>query len=337
MPNVRTSEDCEGTTVPLFDLSLAELETYRPEPTAADDFDDFWATTLDSARRHELAPSFQPADYLLTAVDVFDTTFAGWNGERVSAWLLLRRDRPERVPAVVQFVGYGGGRGLPYQHLLMPAAGYATLIMDTRGQGSGWSPGTTPDPEPDPGTGQHPGFVTRGVSDRRTYYYRRVMTDAVRAVECVAAHPAVDRSRIAVHGTSQGGGLALAAGALAQQVAAVLAHVPFLCHFRRASEITDEMPYKEIGRYLKIRRDQVDATFGTLSYFDGMNFAARATAPALFSVALMDMVCPPSTVYAAYNNYAGPKQIAVWPYNGHEGGEMFQEKEDLRFLRRLFA
>lgn len=323
--------------MPLYDLSLAELETYRPQPTAPDDFDAFWAATLESARRHELAPSFQPADYMLTDVEVFDTTFAGWNGERVSAWLLLARNRPDRVPAIVQFIGYGGGRGLPYQHLLMPAAGYATLVMDTRGQGGGWSPGTTPDPEPDPGTGQHPGFLTRGVSDPRSYYYRRLITDAVRAVECAAAHPAIDASRIAVGGASQGGGLALAAGALAPHVSAVLTHVPFLCHFERAAEITDAMPYKEIGRYLKTRRDQVETTFRTLSYFDGMNLASRATAPALFSVALMDDVCPPSTVYAAYNHYAGPKQITVWHYNGHEGGEMFQDREDLAFLGKHLA
>ncbi len=40
--------------------------------------------------------------------------------------------------------------------------------------------------------------------------------------------------------------------------------------------------------------------FRTLSYIDGMNFAARASAvPALFGVALMDPICPPSTLYAA--------------------------------------
>jgi cephalosporin-C deacetylase len=54
----------------------------------------------------------------------------------------------------------------------------------------------------------------------------------------------------------------------------------------------------------------------------------------MFSVALMDEVCPPSTIYAAYNHYAGPKEIRVWPYNGHEGGEVYQDREDLVFLRK---
>ena len=65
--------------------------------------------------------------------------------------------------------------------------------------------------------------------------------------------------------------------------------------------------------------------------------ARRGTAPALFSVALMDAVCPPSTVYAAYNSYAGPKRMVVYPYNQHEGGEAFHIREQLAFVRELVA
>ena len=50
------------------------------------------------------------------------------------------------------------------------------------------------------------------------------------------------------------------------------------------------------------------------------------------SVALMDDICPPSTVFAAYNHYAGPKEIRIWPYNQHEGGQSFQAVEQVRFL-----
>jgi len=63
-----------------------------------------------------------------------------------------------------------------------------------------------------------------------------------------------------------------------------------------------------------------------------MNFAARARANAIFSVGLMDDTCPPSTVFAAYNHYAGPKQIRVWPFNVHERGGPHQLTEQIRYL-----
>jgi hypothetical protein len=52
-------------------------------------------------------------------------------------------------------------------------------------------------------------------------------------------------------------------------------------------------PNTEITRYLAIHRGVGDSAFTTLSYFDGVNFATRVSAPALFSVGLMDWVCPP--------------------------------------------
>jgi cephalosporin-C deacetylase len=209
--------------------------------------------------------------------------------------------------------------------------------MDTRGQGSIWSPGDTPDPEPEGSNPQSPGFMTRGVLDPVTYYYRRVFTDAVRAVEAARSHPAVDGAHIAVTGGSQGGGIALAVAGLVPDLTAALPDVPFLCHYRAASGITDADPYREITRFLQVHRADVDRVFRTLSYFDGVNFSARARARALFSVGLMDEVCPPRTVFAAYNHYAGPKEIRVWPYNHHEGGQTYQVEEKLKFLHGVLG
>jgi cephalosporin-C deacetylase len=176
--------------------------------------------------------------------------------------------------------------------------------------------------------------MTRGILDPATYYYRRLMTDAVLAVEAARDLPVVDGSRIAVCGASQGGGLALAAAALAPGVVAAIADVPFLCHYRRAIEVTDELPYAEIRGFLRSHRREEAQVFRTLGYFDGRSFAARATVPALFSVGLEDLVTPPSTVFAAYNEYAGPKEIRVWPFSGHEAPEADHVLERLEFAAR---
>jgi cephalosporin-C deacetylase len=163
-----------------------------------------------------------------------------------------------------------------------------------------------------------------------------VFVDAVRAVELARTHPAIAASRVVVSGTSQGGQIALAAAALSP-VDAVVANVPFGCHFERGIRITDEAPYSEVADYLRLYRRERDQVLTTLSYFDGMNFAARAKAPALFSLGLMDRVSPPSTVFAAYNHYAGPREMRVWPYNGHEGGETDQQLEAIAFLADVLA
>lgn len=316
--------------MPLFDLSLPELREYLPEREEPDDFEDFWGKTLADVRSHPLDVTVRPYDSALSLVDVHDVRFSGWGGQRIAAWLIAPAGAREPLPTVVTFIGYSGGRGLPHDHLAMAAAGYVTFVMDTRGH----LKAETPDPDGG-GNSQAPGFMTRGVLAPDDYYYRRVYSDAVRAVEAAAALELVDDERIVVSGSSQGGGITQAVAGLLPGLAGALIDVPFLTGFRRATEIVDSMPYGEIVSYLKAQRGLEEQVFTTLSYFDGMNFAVRASAPALFSVGLMDQVCPPSTVFGAYNHYAGPKDILVWPYNQHEGGESRQRHEQLYWLRDL--
>lgn len=315
-------------------MGLSDLEKYLPERPEPADFAAFWAGTLAEARSVPTKMHAEPVDTGLATVTVEDVTFPGFGGQPIKGWLVRPRDAGEPLPTVVSFVGYGGGRGLPHDHLLWASAGYAQLIMDTRGQGAGWSTGDTPDDGPGAGPA-YPGSMTRGVLDPATYYYRRVYTDAVRAVDAVRAHPGLDPARVLVAGGSQGGGIALAVAGLVPDLTGVLADVPFLQHIRHATEITDAYPYKEVANFCKAHRDKIETVFRTLSYFDGLNFAARATAPALYSVALMDDTCPPDTVYASYNHYLGPKEISVYPYNGHEGGGAHHVPVALAFASSL--
>ena len=319
-----------------FDFPLEQLQGYISEATAPHDFAAFWQETLMQTRMHPLEPRFAALETPLQTLEAFDVTFNGYAGQPIKGWLMLPKQRNASLPCIVEFVGYGGGRGLATDHLLWASCGFAHLVMDTRGQGSSWSCGDTPDLTPDGDNPQHPGFMTRGILHPETYYYRRVFIDAVRAIAAAKSHPAINPNRIAVIGGSQGGGIAIAAASLEPSVLAVAPDVPFLSDFARATQITNSDPYGEIVRYLKVQRGREAQVFGTLNYFDAQHFAASTTCAALYSVALMDEICPPSTVFAAYNRHAGTKQIVVYPYNNHEGGGAHHTKRKLEFMQMLW-
>lgn len=331
-----------------FDMDLDELQTYRPAVAEPDDFDEFWTSTLSEAGGFELDPTFVKIETGTPVFDTYDLTFSGFGGTRVKGWFITPAGADGPLPTVVEYLGYSGGRGMPFARQTFAAAGWAQVIMDTRGQG--WSTGgyeSTPDLAPDAGLHHAPGFMTAGLTDPMAYYYRRLYTDTIRCLEAVRSNPLVDSSKIGVTGGSQGGGLSIAAAGLAPYAGIDLVgcapDVPFLCHFERALKITDRDPYHEITRYLAGWRDLVPTAYRTLSYFDGVNLGKRATAPALFSVGLMDQTCPASTVYAAYNFYgesnvsAPEKSINVYSHNDHEGGGDYQMKQRLDWFAKVFA
>ena len=319
----------------LFDLPLAELERYAPEVQEPADFDEFWIRTLRELGQLPADVEAMDAHPELRALHVQDVSFTGWGGARIRAWFVRPRGLEGPLPGVVHYLGYSSGRGFPTDRLAYAAAGFATLVMDTRGQGSVNYPGGTGDPEGSSEAGHHKGFLTRGLPDAEQYYYRRVFADAHRAVDVLKGLPGVDPSRVGVVGVSQGGGIAQAVSGLRDDLAFAGVDVPFLSHFARAIQIADREPYSELLEWLAVYRDREEEAFTALSYFDGVNFAARGTAPALYSVALRDRICPPSTVFAAYNRRPGVKAIEVYPYNGHEGGASAHLIRQLAWLREV--
>jgi cephalosporin-C deacetylase len=115
----------------------------------------------------------------------------------------------------------------------------------------------------------------------------------------------------------------------------VVSGVPFLCDIRRAVTITDSDPFQEVVRFLRANPTLASRVFATLDHVDVVNFAKRITAPAIVSVALMDEVCPPSGVFAAYNAISADlavKQIEVFEWDGHEGGRGLFDTTALEFV-----
>jgi cephalosporin-C deacetylase len=318
--------------MPWYDLPLERLREYRTSTLEPDGLDQWWAERLREARgqaRPTTVTAHEPGLYAPFAVS--DVEFSGGGGSRVRAWYITPPGGQSSA-TVVKFIGYGGGRGVPAEHLLLPALGYALLVMDSRGQGGRWATGATADGN---GTGPENSLVmTRGITTPTEYYYTRMFIDAALAVDTARELAGGPGARIAVTGGSQGGALALAAAAL--QAGAVLvchADVPFLCDIQRAITLAPSPPYTEIPEFLAENVALIPQALDTLRYVDCALLARRITAATLVSVGLMDIICPPSTVFAAYNEIgATDKEIAVYPYSGHSWPNAHAERQ-LRHLR----
>jgi cephalosporin-C deacetylase len=317
-----------------FDMPLEELRRYRPTVDEPDDFEEYWSRALAAAGTEPLAVEVRPADSVVSAVDVFDVRFTGHGGARIAAWLFVPPTLGADTPVIVEFVGYGGGRGRPVEWLAWSCAGFPHLVMDSRGQGGGWRGADTPDVGATGAPGAR-GFLTSGLEAPERHYYTRLFVDASRALAVPSEIPQLEGRRVVATGTSQGGGLALAAANLHGGVAAVAADVPFLCNFRRAVAVTDSTPYSEISDYCRLYPARVDQVFATLSYFDAVNHGRRLQVPALFSAGLVDEITPPSTVFAAFNHYAGDKVIEVYEFNGHDGAATTHFERKVAFVSGL--
>ena len=322
--------------MPWFDLPEDELRRYRITTAEPPQLDSWWSDQLADAAslaQKTTLTAYEPETY--GPVRVYDAEFSGAHGDRIRGWFLEPPHRgDEPVPVVVTFIGYGGGRGVPVEHLALPAAGIAAFVMDTRGQGGRWTVGVTGDPGRVGDGPEHPGVMTRGITQPESYYYTRLYVDAVRAVEVAAGLDGVDPARIGVCGISQGGGLALAAAALQPHLVKVcVSDVPFLCDFQRAIGLSPTYPYKELADFLAQQVDLVPSALDTLRYVDCALLARRIEAECLLSVGLMDETCPPSTVFAAYNEISAPKEIAVYPFGVH-ALPLPQLERRLRYLRQ---
>lgn len=79
-------------------------------------------------------------------MEVYDVEFSGARGDPIHAWFVSPPGVAARsTPVAVTLWGTAAAAACPLS-LALPAAGIANFVMDTRGQGGGWTIGATGDP-----------------------------------------------------------------------------------------------------------------------------------------------------------------------------------------------
>ena len=152
-------------------------------------------------------------------------------------------------------------------------------------------------------------------NDREKAYFTGMMLRLVRAIDVLTAQPEWDGKHVVVSGASQGGYQAIAAAGLDARVTYFAAGVPAGCD-HSGMLVGRIAGWPKIVPVVDGKPDM--SVLEAYRYIDCMNFATRTKAAGcFFTVGFIDSTCPPTSVYAAYNQLNIPKEIYNDIPSGH--------------------
>lgn len=284
---------------PLKIIFLFVIGLLLPSSLAAQDIKEFWQKTRERLAREPMEAKVEDLKEPLP-YKKFKITLRSLDGVRFVALLALpiQGEAPAKPwPVIVTAPGYGGTQ----QGVMLGECqrGYAVLQVFPRGQGDSeelWK--------------MEGDKLTTHLDHHEGFYYQGAYADLMRAIDFATSRDDLDRDRIALIGTSQGGGIALAVAALDSRVKAVVAHVPFLCNFRLAATIQNS----RVKNQLDQAKRNDETALRTLDYFDPFQLASDLRVPVLISAGGKDDVCPQATIQSVYDRLPGKeKTLKTYP------------------------
>ena len=305
-------QTAEKKTVTAMAAAGIDPTAIPPSLPVPDDFDVFWAEQKKKLAELPLLPELTPVPCSVNGIEAFDVQVRCLGDKPVSGYFARPAGaKPKSLPAIL-FVHGAGVRSSSLSKAISGAQ-MGTLAMDMNAHG-------IPNGKPSEyytnlAQGELKDYRRRGHDDRQQCYFLGMFLRVKRGLDFLTAQPEWDGQVLVATGHSQGGGQSIVAAGLDERVTFFAAGVPAICdHSGRAvgrisgwpKLVPNDAAGKPDPKSLEVAR-----------YFDGMNFAARAKGAALFSVGFIDVTCPPTSVYAAYNNVPGAKRILNEPLMGH--------------------
>jgi cephalosporin-C deacetylase-like acetyl esterase len=275
------------------------------------DFSAFWA----NARKEQLKVPLDRRMVLLpercdSVINVYEVSVQNnRSGSRIYGILCVPK-KPGKYPAALKVPGAGAR---PYRgDTALAGKGIVTFEIGIHGV-------TVTQPNQfyyDLAFGPLRNYYFSNLDDRDSYYYNRVYLGCLRAVDLLASLPEVDTSRIAVYGGSQGGALSIVTAALDHRIKYIAAFYFALSDVTgylhgRAGGWPHMFSPANIGSMGSAEKIKVSA------YYDVANFAKLINIPGIYCWGFNDEVCPPTSIYAAYNNIHAPKENVITKESGH--------------------
>lgn len=304
-----------------FDLSIEQMKQYQGRNPRPNDFDSFWDESLAEMRALDGNVEIIPAEFQAPNAECFHLFFTGVEGARVHAKLLRPVKAARSHPAILLFHGYTDDSGDWFDKLGYVYSGFTVAALDCRGQA-----GLSEDKSNVIGNTLHGHFI-RGLDDAlkgstEKLLFRQIFLDAAQLAKIIMEMPDVDSNRVGATGGSQGGALTIACSALEPRIKRAAPVYPFLSDYKRVWEMDlAKDAYAELQEYFR-HSDPMhkleDHIFEMLGYIDIQFLSPRITAEIMWTIGLMDTVCPPSTQFAAYNKIISSKTMSIYPDFGHE-------------------
>lgn len=285
-----------------------EPEKLQPVTTMPDDFEAFWKGQLEWARQTPLNATWELLpDRCTENVEVYQVSFQtmGWGGRFYG--ILTQPRKAGKYPALLRVPGAGVR---PYTGDISTAERGA-IVLEVGIHGI---PVTQPQKVYDDlAAGGLQNYWNTGRESRDESYYRRVVVGALRAVDFICSLPNYNGKALGVTGSSQGGFLSFVTAALDSRVTFLAAVHPALCdHAAHLKGRAGGWPH-----WFYYFKNNSENAINTSRYFDTANFARLIKVPGWYSWGYNDEVCPPTSMYAAYNTLTAPKELHPYLQTGH--------------------
>ncbi len=283
-------------------------EQIKPRVTEPAGFYSYWTDVLADARQIPLATTMTLLPERCTEkVNVYEVSYQNIRHGSRTFGILCVPKAPGKYPALLRVPGAGVR---PYYGDVMTAEkGAITLEIGIHGVSV-----TQPQAFYDLlSNGAVNGYPFQNTDDKDGMYYKRVVVGAVRGVDLIASLPEFNGEALGVTGSSQGGALSVITAALDNRVTCYAAVHPAMCDHQAARfQVAGGWPH-----YFEYNTNPSQAQIATADYYDVVNFGRHIQVPGWFSWGYNDQVCPPTSMYAAYNTISAPKTLDLYLETAH--------------------